>query len=159
MTRYHRWLAILGDIGYNLLVRVNAWLSRLRRLLRRPGYWSLAGYAKSRVKRAVSFIFDFEDALIRAVRERGLDGVICGHIHSAALRAVDGTVYVNCGDWVDSCSAVVEHHDGRLELLRAWQPDTAALPAAAARTAVAPAPTLDGLPQAAMSCNANAIRP
>ena len=65
-------------------MRVNAWLSRLRRLLRRPGYWSLAGYAKSRVKRAVSFIFDFEDSLIHAVRERGLDGVICGHIHSAA---------------------------------------------------------------------------
>jgi UDP-2,3-diacylglucosamine pyrophosphatase LpxH len=87
VTRYHRWLAVLGDVGYNLLVRVNAWLSPPTPHVRRiAGYWSLAGYAKRRVKRAVSFIFDFEDALIHAVRERGLDGVICGHIHSAALR-------------------------------------------------------------------------
>jgi len=132
VTRYHRWLAILGDLGYNLLVRLNALLSRLRRWLRRPGYWSLAGYAKNRVKRAVSFIFDFEDALIHAVRERGLDGVICGHIHSATIRPVGGVVYVNCGDWVDSCTAIVEHHDGRLELVRAAQP--ANVPVSAADT-------------------------
>ena len=138
VTRYHRWLAVLGDVGYNLLVRVNAWFSRLRRLLRRPGYWSLAGYAKSRVKRAVSFIFDFEDSLIHAVRERGLDGVICGHIHSPALRAEGGVVYVNCGDWVDSCTAIVEHHDGRLELVRAWQPLPAAVAAGPAPTVYAP---------------------
>lgn len=120
VTRYHRWLAVLGDVGYNLLVRLNSGLSRLRRLLRRPGYWSLAGYAKSKVKRAVSFVFDFEDAVIHAVRERGLDGVICGHIHSATIRDVDGITYVNCGDWVDSCTGIVEHHDGRLELIRSW---------------------------------------
>ena len=122
VTRYHRWLAILGDVGYDLLVRLNAVLSRVRRALRRPGYWSLAGYAKSRVKRAVSFIFDFEDSVIHAVRERGLDGVICGHIHNAALRRVDGITYINCGDWVDSCTAIVEHMDGELELIRAWHP-------------------------------------
>jgi UDP-2,3-diacylglucosamine pyrophosphatase LpxH len=122
VTRYHRWLAILGDVGYDLLVRLNAVLSRVRRALRRPGYWSLAGYAKSRVKRAVSFIFDFEDSVIHAVRERGLDGVICGHIHNAALRQVNGITYINCGDWVDSCTAIVEHLDGELELIRAWHP-------------------------------------
>ena len=140
VTRYHRWLAVIGDIGYNLLVRVNATLSRLRRLLRRPGYWSLAGYAKSRVKRAVSFVFDFEDSLIHAVRERGLDGVICGHIHCAAIRPVEGVVYVNCGDWVDSCTAIVEHHDGRLELVRAWQPAAAAAATEALPGAVSPVP-------------------
>ena len=123
---------------------VNAVLSRLRRLLRRPGYWSLAGFAKSRVKRAVSFIFDFEDSLIHAVRERGLDGVICGHIHSAALRRVDAVTYVNCGDWVDSCTAIVEHHDGSLELIHAWQPVAVPQPADAAQIAVPPAPTSEG---------------
>jgi UDP-2,3-diacylglucosamine pyrophosphatase LpxH len=117
VTRHHRWVALLGDIAYDALVRLNGWLSWLRRRLNIPGYWSLAGYAKRKVKTAVSFIFDFEDSVIHAVRERGLDGVICGHIHSAALRTVDRITYINCGDWVDSCSAVVEHLDGRMELI------------------------------------------
>lgn len=128
VTRYHRWLAVVGDIGYTFLVRLNGFLSRLRRGLGIPGYWSLAGYAKRRVKHALSFIFDFEHSVARAVRERGLDGVICGHIHAAAIREVDGICYANCGDWVDSCTAIVEHVDGRLELLQAWSPVTAAIP-------------------------------
>ncbi len=117
VTRHHRWVALLGDVAYNALVRINGWLSWLRRHLNIPGYWSLAGYAKRKVKTAVNFIFDFEDSVIRAVRERGLDGVICGHIHSATLRRIDQLTYINCGDWVDSCSAVVEHLDGRMELI------------------------------------------
>lgn len=117
VTRHHRWVAVLGDVAYNTLVRLNGWLSRLRRLLGIAGYWSLAGYAKRRVKSALQFIFDFEDSVIRHVRERNLDGVICGHIHWAALKEVDGLVYANCGDWVDSCTAIVEHHDGRLEMV------------------------------------------
>lgn len=126
VTRHHRWLAVLGDVGYNLLVRLNVFASWLRRTLGIAGYWSLAGYAKRRVKRAVSFIFDFEDAVMHAVRERGMDGVICGHIHSAAIKQIDGMTYINCGDWVDSCTAIVEHLDGRMELLQAWHPVTAA---------------------------------
>ena len=125
VTRHHRWLAVLGDIGYNLLVHLNAWLSWVRRSLRISGYWSLAGYAKRRVKSAVSFIFDFEDAVIHTVRERGLDGIVCGHIHSATLRETDGVLYINCGDWVDSCTAIVEHPDGRLELVE-WRQASAA---------------------------------
>jgi len=117
VTRHHRWVAVLGDVAYNGLVRINAWLSWSRRQLGISGYWSLAGYAKRRVKTALQFIFDFEVSLIRHVRERGLDGVICGHIHWAALREVDGLVYANCGDWVDSCTAIVEHEDGRLEMV------------------------------------------
>jgi UDP-2,3-diacylglucosamine pyrophosphatase LpxH len=117
VTRYHRWLALLGDWAYDLLVRLNLWLSGLRRILRVPGYWSLAGYAKRKVKTAVSLIFDFEASVVRHARERGLDGVVCGHIHAAALREVDGVVYMNCGDWVDSCTAVVEHGCGRMELV------------------------------------------
>lgn len=117
VTRHHRWVALLGDVAYNALVRINGWLSWCRRHLNIPGYWSLAGYAKRKVKTAVSFIFDFEDSVIHAVRERGLDGVICGHIHSATIREGDRVTYMNCGDWVDSCTAIVEHFDGRMELI------------------------------------------
>jgi UDP-2,3-diacylglucosamine pyrophosphatase LpxH len=117
ITRYHRWLAILGDRAYALAVRVNMLLSLVRRTLRIPGYWSLAGYAKRRVKKALTFIYDFEESVVRHARERGVDGVICGHIHAAVIRDVDGIAYVNCGDWVDSCTAIVEHMDGRLELV------------------------------------------
>ena len=117
VTRYHRWVAVLGDVAYHWLVSLNTGLSWVRRHLKRPGYWSLAGYAKRRIKTAVSFIFDFEDSVIHAARERGMDGVICGHIHSAVIREIDGVTYINCGDWVDSCTAIVEHLDGRMELL------------------------------------------
>jgi UDP-2,3-diacylglucosamine pyrophosphatase LpxH len=124
VTRHHRWLAVLGDKGYDLLVRLNGILSWLRRRLGIAGYWSLAGYAKRRIKTAVTFITDFEKSVAHAVRERGLDGVICGHIHVAAMRDVDGVAYLNCGDWVDSCTAIVEHHDGRLELIE-WKDEMA----------------------------------
>jgi UDP-2,3-diacylglucosamine pyrophosphatase LpxH len=117
VTRYHRWIAVLGDYFYNLLVRINVRLSWVRRRLGRPGYWSLAAYAKRRVKGALQFVFDFEDSVIRGARMRGLDGVICGHIHCAAIKEVGGLTYVNCGDWVDSCTGIIEHFDGRLELL------------------------------------------
>lgn len=127
VMRHHRWVAVLGDIAYNLLVRVNGWLSWARRTLRIPGYWSLAGYAKRRIKRAVNFIYDFEDSVIHAVTSRELDGVICGHIHSAAIREVAGVSYINCGDWVDSCTAIVEHQDGRMELIE-WGSTGAMVP-------------------------------
>lgn len=119
VTRHHRWVAVLGDKAYDLLVRLNHWLSWCRRKLGLAGYWSLAGYAKRKVKTALNFIFDFEESAIHHARERGLDGVVCGHIHWAAIRDVGGLLYANCGDWVDSCTAIVEHFDGRLELV-AW---------------------------------------
>ena len=117
VTRYHKWLALLGDGAYAVLVRLNAWLSWLRRTLGIPGYWSLAGYAKRKVKGALSFICDFEESLLRHAKSRGADGVICGHIHAAAMREAGGITYINCGDWVDSCTGVLEHLDGRMELL------------------------------------------
>lgn len=119
IIRHQRWIAVVGDFMYDALVRINAILSFMRRRLGVSGYWSLAGYAKRRVKTALQFIFDFEASAVRAARQRGLDGIVCGHIHSAALHQVDGLTYVNCGDWVDSCTAIVEHDDGRLELI-AW---------------------------------------
>ena len=118
ITRHHRWIAVLGDVAYDLLVRANMLLSLIRRRFGMRCYWSLAGYAKRRVKKALQFIFDFEESALHAARQRGLDGIICGHIHSAVIRECkDGTVYVNCGDWVDSCTAIVEHPDGTLELV------------------------------------------
>ncbi len=119
ITRHHRWIAVLGDVAYDLLVRANMLLSLIRRRFGMRCYWSLAGYAKRRVKKALQFIFDFEESALHAARQRGLDGIICGHIHSAVIReSDDGTAYVNCGDWVDSCTAIVEHLDGALELVQ-----------------------------------------
>ena len=119
ITRHHRWVAVLGDVAYNLLVRLNGLLSWMRRRMGISGYWSLAGYAKRRIKKALQFIFDFEDSAVHSARQRGLDGIICGHIHSATIRQIGELTYVNCGDWVDSCTAIVEHSDGSLELI-AW---------------------------------------
>ncbi|MCK6405429.1 MAG: UDP-2,3-diacylglucosamine diphosphatase [Rhodocyclaceae bacterium] len=117
VTRHHRWVALLGDVAYEWLVRCNTVLSWVRRKLGISGYWSLAGYAKRKVKKALQFVLDFEESVIHSVHQRGLDGVICGHIHCAALREVNGLIYGNCGDWVDSCTAIVEHLDGRLEVV------------------------------------------
>jgi UDP-2,3-diacylglucosamine pyrophosphatase LpxH len=125
VTRHHRWVALLGDVAYNWLVRCNALVSWTRRRLGIAGYWSLAGYAKRKVKKALQFVLDFEESVVHAAHQRGLDGVICGHIHCAALREVDGLIYANCGDWVDSCTAVVEHPDGRLEVVTWAQPGEA----------------------------------
>jgi UDP-2,3-diacylglucosamine pyrophosphatase LpxH len=139
VTKYHKWLAVLGDHAYAFLVRVNMMLSWARRTLGIPGYWSLAGYAKRKVKKAVDFICDFEESVVRDVKQRSLDGVICGHIHAAALKSIDGVIYMNCGDWVDSCTAIVEHLDGRMELVQ-WGAAPPALPALLAQDAPHPVP-------------------
>ena len=118
VTTYHRWVSVLGDAAYGLLVHLNRMLSLIRRKLGVRGHWSLADYAKRNVLRAVSFISDFETSVVRNIRKRGLDGVICGHIHTPAIKTIDGLTYMNCGDWVDSCTAIVEHFDGRMQLVR-----------------------------------------
>ena len=128
VTLHHKWVAILGDIAYNMLVSINVYLSWLRRTLKIGGYWSLAGYAKRKVKTAVNFIFDFEDSVIRHARERDVDGAICGHIHWPMIKEVDGMTYINCGDWVDSCTAIVEQMDGQMELIH-WKGSTENSPA------------------------------
>jgi UDP-2,3-diacylglucosamine pyrophosphatase LpxH len=113
---YARWLAFLGDAGYSLLLKLNVWFNAVRRRFGLP-YWSLSAYIKHRVKNAVAFISRFEEVVAHAARERGVDGVVCGHIHSAEIREFDGITYMNDGDWVESCTALVEHHDGRIEIL------------------------------------------
>ena len=132
VTTYHRWVSILGDVSYHVLIHVNRILSLMRRKLGVSGHWSLADYAKRNVLQAVSFISDFEHAVVRNVKHLGLSGVICGHIHTPAIKSIDGVTYINCGDWVDSCTAVVEHEDGRMELVRWMEPSAAALPRAEA---------------------------
>ena len=126
VTTYHRWVSILGDVSYHVLIHVNRILSLMRRKLGVSGHWSLADYAKRNVLQAVSFISDFEHAVVRNVKHLGLSGVICGHIHTPAIKSIDGVTYINCGDWVDSCTAVVEHEDGRMELVRWVQPTSGA---------------------------------
>lgn len=133
-----RFIAALGDAAYVLLLKLNRHLAGWRRRFGAREYWSLSGYVKQRIRRAADYIRDFEDAVVAAGLARGVDGVICGHIHVPAIRSARGIAYLNCGDWVESCSAIVEHLDGRFELVRwgASQPAAATLPRPAG-TAVA----------------------
>lgn len=112
-----RWLAHLGDWAYETALIINTAISFFRRKLGLP-YWSLSAWAKNKVKTAVNFIGDFETCLANEARREGAQGVICGHIHHAAIRDIGGIRYINTGDWVESCTAVAEHHDGRFELIR-----------------------------------------
>ena len=115
-----RWLAVLGDTLYEFTLRLNRHLNRLRGHFGLP-YWSLSAYLKHKVKKALNYVTDFEAAVAREARRRGHDGVVCGHIHRAELREIDGVLYCNDGDWVESRTALLEHHDGRLELVH-WEP-------------------------------------
>lgn len=117
VVQHSLWLAKLGSRAYDNLLALNGVLSRVRALFGLR-YWSLAGYLKHKVKNAVSYIGNYERAVATEAGHRDLDGMICGHIHHAEMRDIQGVTYCNCGDWVESCTALVEHHDGRLELLR-----------------------------------------
>ncbi len=119
-----KWLAFIGDVGYQFLLKLNRPVNFLRRRFG-LGYWSLSAYVKHRVKNAVAFIGQFEDAIVRYARDFKVDGVLCGHIHSAALRETGEIAYYNSGDFVESCTALVEHFDGKMELLTDFQSQTA----------------------------------
>lgn len=111
-----KWLAHVGDWLYEFTLKLNRHLNRLRARLGLE-YWSLSAYLKHKVKKAVNFISDFEVAVAHEARRRGFDGVVCGHIHHAEIRTVEGVLYCNDGDWVESRTALVEHMDGRLEIV------------------------------------------
>ena len=111
-----RWLALLGDKAYDAAIVLNRWFNAIRRLLRLP-YWSLSQWAKHKVKNAVNFIGAFETTLAAEAQRHNADGVICGHIHHAAIHDKFGVRYINCGDWVESCTAIAEHEDGRIEII------------------------------------------
>jgi UDP-2,3-diacylglucosamine pyrophosphatase LpxH len=122
VVRHYKWLAHIGDYGYQFLMWVNRHLNHFRRWLG-YGYWSLSAYIKYKVKEAVNYISKFEEMLVEECREKGLQGVVCGHIHKAELKDVNGTLYANSGDWVESCTALVEHFDGRLEIINWVEPN------------------------------------
>jgi len=119
VVKYAKWLPHLGDRAYGIALALNNWLHEIRRLFDLP-YWSLSSYLKNRVKNAVEYISSYEQAVARAARERGVDGVICGHIHHAEIRDFDDVLYCNDGDWVESCTALSEDENGVLSLLT-WQ--------------------------------------
>lgn len=114
-----KWLAHLGTWAYDAMIRINVMVSYIRKALNLP-YWSLSAWAKYKVKKAVNFIGDFETNLTDYARSKEADGIICGHIHHANMRDINGMHYINCGDWVESLTAVVEHTDGTWELIR-WK--------------------------------------
>lgn len=124
VIRHAKWLAHLGDSLYDLTLWLNAHVNRLRARLGMD-YWSLSQYLKYRVKNAVAFIGDFERVLVREAHRRGFQGVVCGHIHHAEIREVDGLLYCNDGDWVESLTALVENLDGTLQIVR-WNKRAAA---------------------------------
>lgn len=117
IVKHSRFLARLGSVAYEKLLDMNHYVNWFRRLFNRS-YWSLAAYLKHRVKNAVDYIGNFETALAHLASERDVDGVVCGHIHHPEIRRIEGTLYCNDGDWVESCSSLLEHRDGRLELVR-----------------------------------------
>ncbi|WP_343348253.1 UDP-2,3-diacylglucosamine diphosphatase [Sphingomicrobium sp. XHP0239] len=125
VVKYHKWLAYLGDHAYSVLLKANIWVNRARRLFGKP-YWSLSAYLKLKVKNAVTYIGQFETVVAEAALERGVDGVVCGHIHHAEIRQIGAITYHNDGDWVESCTALVEDFDGHLSLLH-WADEKAAL--------------------------------
>ncbi|MFN4221352.1 MAG: UDP-2,3-diacylglucosamine diphosphatase [Novosphingobium meiothermophilum] len=136
---YARWLAFLGDKAYSLLLRANVWVNMIRRQFKRP-YWSLSAYLKKRVKNAVQFVCDFEEAVAHAARDLGVDGVVCGHIHCAEIRQIGDITYYNDGDWVESCTALAEDHQGHMSIID-WAEETRR--AAALKASLKPIPALE----------------
>lgn len=120
VIHYAPWLTVLGNAGYDFMIHVGRLLNCIRRGLGFP-HWSLSAYVKNRVKNIMKFISDYEHTLLHEAKRRGAGGIICGHIHQAQIKEMDGLIYGNCGDWVESCTALAEHADGRLELLH-WPP-------------------------------------
>jgi UDP-2,3-diacylglucosamine pyrophosphatase LpxH len=116
VIRHARWLALLGDKAYDAAIWLNTHFNAVRRTFGLT-YWSLSQWAKLKVKNAVNFIGEYEQTIAAEARRRGLDGVICGHIHHAVIRDQPGFRYINCGDWIESCTAVVEHFDGAYEII------------------------------------------
>ena len=115
---YARWLALMGDWAYTLALHLNDVFNAARRAIGLP-YWSLSAYLKQKVKNAVEFVCRYEEAVAREVHDKGLDGVVCGHIHQAAIKQIGAITYHNDGDWVESCTALVEDACGNMEIL-AW---------------------------------------
>jgi UDP-2,3-diacylglucosamine pyrophosphatase LpxH len=129
---------------YEFTLRLNRYLNHWRAKVGMP-YWSLSAFLKDKVKTAVNYVSDFESAVAREARERGYQGVVCGHIHRAEMREIDGVLYCNDGDWVESLTALVEHHDGRLEIVH-WVPTITSSQVQAASVSAEQELEVDGMP-------------
>ena len=118
ITKYAKWVSVLGDIGYNFLLQMNHVVNWLRNhVFRYKTHWSISKAVKSNIKSAVNFVSDFEKCLIKYGVDNGCNGCICGHIHVADLKTLDdGFVYMNSGDWVESCTGIIEFDDGSFEI-------------------------------------------
>jgi UDP-2,3-diacylglucosamine pyrophosphatase LpxH len=125
VTMNNKWIAKLGSEAYDFLITANHWFNWLRRKLG-FGYWSLSKHLKHKVKEAVNYIGNFEEAVVREARLHEADGVVCGHIHHAVISSYDNITYANCGDWVESCTALAEDDEGRLSLIH-WTEESAQL--------------------------------
>ncbi|MCD4757768.1 MAG: UDP-2,3-diacylglucosamine diphosphatase [Arcobacteraceae bacterium] len=117
VTMTKKWLAVLGDYGYDLILHLNLVLMKVFKLFKIKTKWSLSKFVKDNVKKSVSFINDYENILSTYAKKNNYDGVICGHIHKAEIRTINDIHYINCGDWVESCSAIVETFDGKWEMI------------------------------------------
>jgi len=116
VVKFSPWLAKLGSNVYDLLLAANPYINRARRVFDLP-HWSLSAYLKNKAKKAVQYIGSFEDAVAQAARRRGVDAIVCGHIHRAEIRNINGVLYCNGGDWVESCTSLVEDMNGQLRLI------------------------------------------
>jgi UDP-2,3-diacylglucosamine pyrophosphatase LpxH len=117
LSHFNRLLDRVGSALYDRILDLNMWINRLRRTLG-FGYWSFASYIKLKAKAAVKYVTDYEDAMIQFCRKSGMDGVICGHIHRPEIRPLGDVVYMNCGDWVENCTALAEDFEGKFSLIR-----------------------------------------
>ncbi len=117
ITMTKKWIAILGDYGYDILLYLNEPIQWIRKRLGYKRFWSLSKYVKDNVKSSVSFISDFENVLASYAKKNSFNGVICGHIHKAEIKEINGIDYLNCGDWVESCTALVETMEGEWKII------------------------------------------
>jgi UDP-2,3-diacylglucosamine pyrophosphatase LpxH len=136
VIRASPWLESLGNRAYAAVLRLNRYINVVRQRFGYP-YWSVAAFLKHKVKNAVTYIANFERAVAFEARRRGVDGIICGHIHRAEIREIDGVTYCNDGDWVESCSALVEDFEGRLSVVHWTRSTEAVTPARSAEVAPA----------------------
>ncbi|PHR72403.1 MAG: UDP-2,3-diacylglucosamine hydrolase [Arcobacter sp.] len=117
ITMTKKWLAVLGDYGYDIILYINHLLKRIKKILKIRSTWSLSKYVKDNIKSSVSFINDFENVLANHAIQKGYDGIICGHIHKCEHRFIKDIEYLNCGDWVESCTAIVETYEGEFKII------------------------------------------
>ena len=122
VIKYAKWISVLGAAAYEISLVMNRWFNNIRKWMGLP-YWSLSAYLKNKAKKAVQHIAEFEKVVVNEAKKYEVEGVVCGHIHHAEIKDINGVLYCNTGDWVESCTALVEHVDGKLEVIRWSDPE------------------------------------